>query len=30
VLTERVGVDALSAPRVVEFGRYPHSGWLVG
>jgi iron complex transport system ATP-binding protein len=30
VLTERVGVEALSARRVVEFGRYPHSGWLGG
>jgi iron complex transport system ATP-binding protein len=28
VLTERVLIDALSARRVVEFGRYPHSGWL--
>jgi iron complex transport system ATP-binding protein len=28
VLTERVLVDALSVRRVVEFGRYPHSGWL--
>jgi iron complex transport system ATP-binding protein len=28
VLTERIGVDALSARRIVEFGRYPHSGWL--
>jgi cobalamin transport system ATP-binding protein len=30
VLTERVGVEALSARRIVEFGRYPHSGWLGG
>jgi cobalamin transport system ATP-binding protein len=28
VLTERVLIDALSARRIVEFGRYPHSGWL--
>ena len=28
VLTERVVVDALSARRMVELGRYPHSGWL--
>ena len=28
VLTERVAADALSARRVVEFGRHPHSGWL--
>jgi len=28
VLTERIGVESLSARRVVEFGRYPHSGWL--
>ena len=28
VLTERVAVDALSVRRVVEFGRYPHSGWF--
>jgi iron complex transport system ATP-binding protein len=28
VLTERVAVEALSVRRVVEFGRYPHSGFL--
>lgn len=28
VLTERVAVDALPARRVVELGRYPHTGWL--
>jgi len=28
VLTERVAVDALTARRVVELGRYPHSGWF--
>jgi iron complex transport system ATP-binding protein len=28
VLTERVAIEALSVRRVVEFGRYPHSGWL--
>lgn len=28
VLTERVAVEALPARRVVEFGRYPHVGWL--
>jgi iron complex transport system ATP-binding protein len=28
VLTERVAIDALSVRRVVEFGRYPHSGWF--
>lgn len=28
VLTERVGVEALPARRVVELGRYPHSGWF--
>lgn len=28
VLTERIGVDALPARRIVELGRYPHSGWL--
>jgi iron complex transport system ATP-binding protein len=28
VLTERVTVDALTARRVVELGRYPHSGWF--
>jgi iron complex transport system ATP-binding protein len=28
VLTERVAVEALLARRVVELGRYPHSGWF--
>lgn len=28
VLTERVAVEALAARRVVELGRYPHSGWF--
>lgn len=28
VLTERVAVEALPACRVVELGRYPHSGWF--
>jgi iron complex transport system ATP-binding protein len=28
VLTERVSVEALAARRIVELGRYPHSGWL--
>jgi iron complex transport system ATP-binding protein len=28
VLTDRVAVDALPARRIVELGRYPHSGWL--
>jgi iron complex transport system ATP-binding protein len=28
VLTERVVIDSLSARRIVELGRYPHSGWL--
>jgi len=28
VLTERVNVEALPARRVVELGRYPHSGWF--
>ena len=28
VLTERVLVDALPARRVIELGRYPHSGWF--
>jgi iron complex transport system ATP-binding protein len=28
VLTERVSVDALPARRIVELGRYPHSGWF--
>jgi iron complex transport system ATP-binding protein len=28
VLTERVSVETLTARRIVEFGRYPHSGWL--
>lgn len=28
VLTERVGVESLPARRIVELGRYPHSGWL--
>lgn len=28
VLTERVAVEALPARRVVELGRYPHSGWF--
>jgi iron complex transport system ATP-binding protein len=28
VLTERVGVEALSVRRIVELGRYPHSGWF--
>ena len=30
VITERVLVDALPARRVVELGRYAHSGWLGG
>jgi iron complex transport system ATP-binding protein len=28
VLTERVTVEALSVRRIVELGRYPHSGWF--
>jgi iron complex transport system ATP-binding protein len=28
VLTERVAVDALPVHRIVELGRYPHSGWF--
>jgi len=28
VLTERVVVDALPVRRIVELGRYPHSGWF--
>ena len=28
VLTERVLVEGLSARRVIELGRYPHSGWF--
>lgn len=28
VLTERVAVDALPARRIVELGRYSHSGWF--
>jgi iron complex transport system ATP-binding protein len=28
VLTDRVVIDALTVRRVVEFGRYPHSGWF--
>jgi iron complex transport system ATP-binding protein len=28
VLTERVAVEALPARRIVELGRYPHSGWF--
>jgi len=28
VLTERVLVDALPARRLVQLGRYPHSGWF--
>jgi iron complex transport system ATP-binding protein len=28
VLTERVVIESLSARRIVELGRYPHSGWL--
>lgn len=28
VLTDRVAVEALTARRIVELGRYPHSGWL--
>jgi iron complex transport system ATP-binding protein len=28
VLTERIGVEALLARRIVELGRYPHSGWF--
>jgi iron complex transport system ATP-binding protein len=30
VLTEHVTIEALSARRVVEWGRYPHSGWFGG
>jgi iron complex transport system ATP-binding protein len=30
VLTERITVEALSGRRIVELGRYPHSGWLGG
>ena len=30
VLTERVAVEALPARRIVELGRYPHSGWFGG
>jgi iron complex transport system ATP-binding protein len=28
VLTERLAIGALSAQRIVELGRYPHSGWF--
>lgn len=28
VLTERVAVEALPVRRIVELGRYPHSGWF--
>jgi iron complex transport system ATP-binding protein len=28
VLTDRIGVEALSVWRVVALGRYPHCGWL--
>src|SRR5207344_383202 len=28
VLTERVVVESLSVRRIVELGRYPHSGWF--
>ncbi|MGH9369944.1 MAG: ABC transporter ATP-binding protein, partial [Vicinamibacterales bacterium] len=28
LLTERVLIDALPARRIVELGRYPHSGWF--
>lgn len=28
VLTERVTVESLPARRIVELGRYPHSGWF--
>lgn len=28
VLTERLAVEALPARRIVELGRYPHSGWF--
>ena len=28
VLTERVAVEALTVRRIVELGRYPHSGWF--
>jgi iron complex transport system ATP-binding protein len=28
VLAERVAVEALPARRIVELGRYPHSGWF--
>ncbi len=28
VLTDRVGIEGLSARTVVELGRYPHTGWL--
>ena len=30
VLTERVAVESLPARRIVELGRYPHSGWFGG
>ena len=30
VLTERVLIDSLRARRIVELGRYPHSGWFGG
>lgn len=30
VLTDRPVIGALAAQRVVEFGRYPHSGWFGG
>lgn len=30
VLTERIAVDALTVRRLVELGRYPHSGWFAG
>ncbi len=28
VLTERVAIEALPVRRIVELGRYPHSGWF--
>lgn len=28
VLTDRVSIEALPARRIVELGRYPHSGWF--
>jgi iron complex transport system ATP-binding protein len=30
VLTERVAVEAMSARRIVELGRYPYSSWVGG